>query len=199
MWKDIRKIFLTGLLVMIPLMITILTILWLLNKVDSIFRTPIEELLGFTVYGLGIIITTGIILLAGIIATNYAGHKLFKAAEYFVKKIPLVRSIYFPIKQLTETIYGSANTAFRRVVLVEYPSPGIYTIGFITSEGLEDIENKLDKPIVCIFIPTTPNPTSGMFIMVPSEKVVALDICVEDAIKLVVSAGIAKPTNNELE
>ena len=103
MWKEVRKTFLAGLLVMIPLIITVYTILWTLNKVD-IFRTPIEELLGFTVYGLGIIITTGIILLAGIIATNYAGHKLFGAAEYIFKRIPLVRSIYFPIKQLTETI-----------------------------------------------------------------------------------------------
>jgi len=137
--------------------------------------------------------------LAGIIATNYAGHKLFEAAEYFFKRIPLVRSIYFPIKQLTETIYGSANATFRRVVLVEYPSPGIYTIGFITSEGIKEIEDKLGKTVVCIFVPTTPNPTSGMFVMVPSGNVVALDMGVEDAIKLVVSGGIAKPTNKELE
>ena len=184
---------------MIPLIITIYTILWIFNKVDSIFRTPIEEVLGFTVYGLGIIITIGIILLAGIIATNYAGHKLFGATEYVFKKIPLVRSIYFPIKQFTETIYGSANTAFRRVVLVEYPSPGIYAIGFITSESIKEVENKINKAVVCVFIPTTPNPTSGMFVMFPSDNVVALDMGVEDAIKLVVSGGIAKPTNKELE
>ncbi|MBU5675679.1 DUF502 domain-containing protein [Alkaliphilus sp. MSJ-5] len=198
MWKEIRKTFLTGLLVMIPLIITVYTILWFLNKVDSIFRRPIEELLGFTVYGLGIIITIGIVLLAGIIATNYAGHKLFGTTEYFLKRIPLVRSIYFPIKQLTETIYGSANTAFRRVVLVQYPSLGIYTIGFITSEGIEEVADKTGKPVVCVFIPTTPNPTSGMFVMVPSEDLIALDMGVEDAIKLVVSGGIAKPSNKDL-
>lgn len=199
MWKEIRKTFLTGLLVMIPLIITIYTILWILNKVDSIFRRPIEEVLGFTIYGLGIIITIGIILLAGIIATNYAGHKLFAAAENYFKKIPVVRSIYFPIKQLTETIYGNVNTAFRRVVLVEYPSPGIYTIGFITSEGIEEVEEKTGKTVVCVFIPTTPNPTSGMLVMVPRDDVTVLDMGVEDAIKLVVSGGIAKPVNKELE
>jgi uncharacterized membrane protein len=199
MWREIRKTFLAGLLVMIPLIITIYTILWILNKVDSVFRTPIEELVGFTIYGLGIIITIGIILLAGIIATNYAGHKLFGATEYLFKKIPLVRSIYFPIKQLTETIYGSANTAFRRVVLVQYPSPGIYTIGFITSESIKQVEDKIGESVVCVFIPTTPNPTSGMFVMIPSEGVVTLDMGVEDAIKLVVSGGIAKPNNKELE
>jgi len=199
MWKEIRKTFLTGLLVMIPLIITVYTIVWVFNKVDSIFRRPIEELLGFTIYGLGIIITIGIILLAGIIATNYAGHKLFEATQYFLKRIPLVRSIYFPIKQLTETIYGSANTAFRRVVLVQYPSLGIYTIGFITSDGIEEVADKIGKTVVCVFIPTTPNPTSGMFVMVPSEDIIALDMSVEDAIKLVVSGGIAKPSNKDLE
>lgn len=86
MLKEIRKIFLAGLLVMIPLIITVYSVLWMLNKVDSIFRRPIEELLGFTIYGLGIIITVGMILLAGVIATNYADHKLFGATEYFLKK-----------------------------------------------------------------------------------------------------------------
>lgn len=199
MFKEIRKIFLTGLLVMIPLLITIYSILWMLNKVDSVFRRPIEELLGFTIYGLGIIITVGIILLAGVIATNYAGHKLFGTTEYFFKKIPIVRSIYFPIKQLTQTIYGSANTAFRKVVLVRYPTPGVYTIGFVTSTGVENIEDKIGKATVAVFIPTTPNPTSGMLVMIPEEDVIVLDICVEDAIKLVVSGGIAKPANKKLE
>ncbi|HZJ77097.1 MAG TPA: DUF502 domain-containing protein [Oscillospiraceae bacterium] len=198
MFKDIRKIFLTGLLVIIPLLVTIYSILWMLNKVDAIFRRPIEELLGFTVYGLGIIITVGIILLAGVIATNYADHRLFGATEYFFKKIPIVRSIYFPVKQLTQTIYGSANTAFREVVLVEYPSPGLYVIGFITSTGIKNVEDKIGEITTCVFIPTTPNPTSGMFIMVPEEDVIELDMCVEDAIKLIVSGGIAKPADEKL-
>ncbi len=199
MFKDIRKIFLTGLLVMIPLLITIYSILWMLNKVDSVFRRPIEELLGFTIYGLGIIITVGIILLAGVIATNYADHRLFSATEYFFKKIPVVRSIYFPVKQLTQTIYGSANTAFRKVVLVEYPTSGIYVIGFVTSTGIKNVEDKIGKITTCVFIPTTPNPTSGMFVIVPEEDVIALDMCVEDAIKLVVSGGIAKPIDEKLK
>lgn len=198
MLKDIRKIFLTGLLVMIPLLITSYAILWMLNKVDSVFRRPIEELLGFTVYGLGLIITVGIILLAGVIATNYAGHRLFGATEYFFKKIPVVRSIYFPVKQLTQTIYGSANTAFRKVVLVEYPSSGLYVIGFVTSTGIRAVEEKIMKNTTCVFIPTTPNPTSGMFIMVPEENIIELDMCVEDAIKLIVSGGIAKPIDEKL-
>ncbi|MDI9475484.1 MAG: DUF502 domain-containing protein [Natronincolaceae bacterium] len=197
MFKEIRKTFLAGLLVMIPLIITIYSILWMLNKVDSIFRRPIEELLGFTIYGLGIIITVGMILLAGVIATNYAGHRLFGATEYFFKKIPVVRSIYFPVKQLTQTVYGNVNTAFRKVVLVKYPAPGVHTIGFVTSTGVRDIEDKVGKGMVCVFIPTTPNPTSGMLVMIPNEDVTVLDMCVEDAIKLVVSGGIAKPPDGK--
>lgn len=197
MWKEVRKTFLAGLLVMIPLIITIYTILWILNRVDSIFRRPIEELLGFTIYGLGLFITTALILIAGLVATNYAGQKIFGSTEYFLKRIPLVRSIYFPIKQLTETIYGSAHTAFRKVVLVQYPSPGIYAIGFITSEGFGEIGDKIGKDIVSVFIPTTPNPTSGMLVLIPREDIMEIDIGVEDAIKLVVSGGIAKPTNKE--
>ena len=199
MLRDIRETFLTGLLVTIPLLITAYSVLWILNKVDSIFRKPIEELLGFTVYGLGIAITVGIILLAGVIATNYTEHKLFGTTEYFLKKIPVVRSIYFPVKQLTQTIYGSANTAFRKVVLIEYPKSDIYTIGFITSTGIKDVENKVGKATTCVFIPTTPNPTSGMFIIVPEKNVIALDMCVEDAIKLVVSGGIAKPIDEKFK
>ncbi len=197
MFKEIRKTFLTGLLVMIPSIITIYFILWILNKVDSVFRRPIEELLGFTIYGLGIIITIGLILLAGVIATNYADHKLFNATEYFFKKIPVVRSIYFPVKQLTQTIYGNANTAFRKVVLVKYPTPQVHTIGFITSTGVKEAEDKIGKATVCVFIPTTPNPTSGMFVILAEEDVIELDMCIEDAIKLVVSGGIAKPTDKD--
>ncbi len=184
---------------MIPLIITVYSVLWMLNKVDSIFRSPIEELLGFTIYGLGIIITIGIILLAGVIATNYADHRLFGATEYFFKKIPIVRSIYFPVKQLTQTVYGSANTAFRKVVLVEYPKSDIYTIGFITSDDFKAVDDKVGKITTCVFIPTTPNPTSGMFIIVPVEDIITLDMCVEDAIKLVVSGGIAKPVDKDSE
>ncbi|NMA03449.1 MAG: DUF502 domain-containing protein [Clostridiales bacterium] len=197
MLKEIRKIFLAGLLVMIPLIITVYSVLWMLNKVDSIFRRPIEELLGFTIYGLGIIITVGMILLAGVIATNYADHKLFGATEYFFKKIPIVRSIYFPVKQLTQTVYGNVNTAFRKVVLIEYPTPGVHTIGFVTSTGVESVEDKTGKGIACVFIPTTPNPTSGTLVLVPEEDMIVLDMCVEDAVKLVVSGGIAKPSNGE--
>lgn len=193
MWKEIRNTFLTGLLVTLPMALTIALILWILNRVDIIFRQPIEGLIGFRIYGLGLLITLLLVLMAGVIARNYTGYKMITFTEILVKRIPLVRTLYFSIKQLTETIYGSKHTAFRKAVLVQYPSKGIYSIGFYTSQGFEEINALLGEGIVGLFIPTTPNPTSGMFVLVSKEDILPLDISVEDAIKLVVSGGIVKP------
>lgn len=193
MWKEIRKIFLTGLLVILPLALTMILIIWILNRVDIIFRQPIEALIGFPIYGLGLAITLVLILAAGIIARNYSGYKMLTFTELILGRIPLVRTIYFPIKQLTETLYGSKNTAFKKAVLVQYPTKGIYTIGFITADASDEIQEKVGTELAAIFIPTTPNPTSGMFVMVAKEDITLLDITVEEAIKLVVSGGIMRP------
>ncbi|MBS4042094.1 MAG: DUF502 domain-containing protein [Flavobacteriales bacterium] len=202
MWKNFRKTFLTGLLVILPLALTLIVIFWLFNRVDIIFRQPIENLIGFKIYGLGILITIVLILFAGIIALNYSGYKMIHFAEILLKKIPLVSTLYFSIKQLTQTIYGSKHTAFKRAVLVQYPSKGIYSIGFFTSDGTEEINEYLGEETVGLFIPTTPNPTSGMFVMVSKNDIIPLEMSVEDAIKLVVSGGIVKPskkTSDKLE
>ena len=193
MWKNLRKTFLTGILVILPLALTLIVIFWLFNRVDIIFRQPIENLLGFKIYGLGVLITVVLILFAGVIALNYTGYKMIHFAEILLKKIPIVSTLYFSIKQLTETVYGSKHTAFRRAVLVQYPSKGIYSIGFFTSDGTEEINQYLGGETVGLFIPTTPNPTSGMFVMVSKNDIISLDMSVEDAIKLVVSGGIVKP------
>lgn len=194
MWKEVRKTFLTGLLVIFPMALTMILIIWIFNRVDIIFRQPIENLLGFKIYGLGILITIIIIQLAGMVARNYSGNKMITFTELLLGRIPLVRTLYFSIKQLTETIYGNKHSAFRKAVLVQYPSKGIYSIGFYTSEGTPEINKLLGEEVVGLFIPTTPNPTSGMFVMVSSADIEPLDMSVEEAIKLVVSGGIVKPT-----
>ncbi|SCX93787.1 DUF502 domain-containing protein [Alkaliphilus peptidifermentans] len=193
MWKDIRKTFFTGLLVILPMALTMILIIWIFNRVDIIFREPIENIIGFRIYGLGVLITLVLVFSAGIIARNYSGYKMITFTEIILRRIPLVRTLYFSIKQLTETLYGSKNTAFRQAVLIEYPSKGIYTIGFITSDAAEEIQEKTDENVVGLFIPTTPNPTSGMFVMVSKNEVVPLNMTVEEAVKLIVSGGIVKP------
>lgn len=193
MWKDIRTTLLTGLVVLLPTTLTLILIIWMLNRVDVIFRKPLELLIGFQIYGLGVFITLLLVFGAGFAARRLSWKNASSIPEFVFGRIPLVRTIYYSIKQLTETIYGSKKTSFREAVLVEYPSKGIYMIAFITSAGLLEVEEILGEEIVSLFIPTTPNPTSGLYIMLPKKDTISLKISVEDAIKLVVSGGIVKP------
>ncbi|MBM7614643.1 DUF502 domain-containing protein [Alkaliphilus hydrothermalis] len=193
MWKEIRNTLITGLLVILPMALTAIVILWLFNRVDIVFRQPIENIIGFRIYGLGVLITLFLIFIVGLLARNYSGNKLINFTELVLERIPLVRTVYFSIKQLTETIYGSKHTAFRKAVLVEYPSPGRYSIAFVTSDGSEEIVEKTGEDVVGLFIPTTPNPTSGVYIMIPKKETIPLEMSVEQAIKLVISGGIVKP------
>lgn len=177
----------------LPMALTAIVILWLFNRVDIVFRQPIENIIGFRIYGLGVLITLFLIFIVGLLARNYSGNKLINFTELVLERIPLVRTVYFSIKQLTETIYGSKHTAFRKAVLVEYPSPGRYSIAFVTSDGSEEIVEKTGEDVVGLFIPTTPNPTSGVYIMIPKKETIPLEMSVEQAIKLVISGGIVKP------
>lgn len=196
--KVLRKLFITGLLVLIPIAGTLTLIFWLLNIVDAVFRVPLERIFGFPLIGIGVVITLALILLTGLFATNYLGNKIIHWADGAMRKIPIVRPIYISIKQMIDTVFTDQKKAFKSVVLVQYPSKGIYTLGFITSTASEMIMEKTGKIMQSIFIPTTPNPTSGMLIMVPEEDIIYLSMPVDAAIKLIVSGGILLPeTNNE--
>jgi uncharacterized membrane protein len=188
--KTLRKTFFTGLFILIPIIITLSLIVWFFNRVDAIFRGPIEKMIGIKLIGIGILITLSVIFITGMIATNYLGKKIILFMEKTISKIPLVSTIYISIKQLIDTIFMKRNDAFKNVVLVEYPSRGIFAIGFITADAPENVSKKVGEKMKSIFIPTTPNPTSGMLIMVPVKNIIPLDMPVEVAIKLVVSGGI---------
>lgn len=188
--KNTRKIFLTGLFTILPVAITLALVIWFFNKVDLIFRLPLEKLAGMHLYGVGFLITIAIIFLSGIFATNVLAKKIFKYFEVLMYKIPLIGIVYQPIKQLVDSIKNTSRGSFQDVVLVEYPSKGIYTIGFITSKTPDFISQKIGEICFSVFIPTTPNPTSGMFVMIPEKEIRHLNISVDDAIKLVVSGGI---------
>lgn len=195
--KRIRKIFITGLLVLIPIVATITLIGWIFNGVDSIFRVPLEKIMGFRIIGIGFILTIIIIFSTGVFATNYLGKEFIHFVEHTLSKIPLVNTIYLSIKQLIDTLFMKQRDAFKSTALVEYPSKGIYTIGFVTSDVHDDISEKVGKKMKSIFIPTTPNPTSGMFIMMPVDDIIPLNITVEAALKLVVSGGILLPESKQ--
>ncbi|QEK12355.1 DUF502 domain-containing protein [Crassaminicella thermophila] len=191
--KTVRRIFITGLLVLIPIVGTISLIAWLFNIVDSIFRVPIEKIIGFRIIGIGFILTISIIFATGIFATNYLGKEIICLIEKTMSRIPLVNTIYLSIKKLIDAFCMKQKGDFKSTVLVQYPSKGIYTIGFITADVPNEVSEKVGENMKSIFVPTTPNPTSGMFIMVSTKDIIPLDISVESAIKLVVSGGILLP------
>jgi len=191
--KELRKIFLTGLLVVIPIAGTLSLIVWLFNTVDSIFRIPIEKIIGFPIIGIGVVITVSIIFVTGIFATNYLGKKIIHLTDKTMRKIPIVNAIYTSMKQLIDTVFMDQKNAFKSVVLVQYPSKGIYVLGFVTASAPEAICDKVGETMKSIFIPTTPNPTSGMLVMIPEKDIIYLNMQIDMAIKLVVSGGILLP------
>lgn len=193
-----RKYFITGLLVLVPLAIT----LWVLNLIistmdQSLLLLPAswqpEAVFGFRIPGMGTILTLLVIFLVGLATANFVGKRVVWAWERVLTRIPVVSSIYNSVKQVSDTLFSSSGNAFRKAVLVEYPRKGSYTIAFLTGVPGGDVRNHLVGDFVSIYIPTTPNPTSGFFLMVPRADTVELDMNVDEALKYIVSMGVVSP------
>lgn len=198
MLTKVRKYLIAGLLVWVPLGITILVIKLLVDLLDkTLLLLPHAlrpaTLIGVDIPGLGIILTTLFIFSSGFVITNFAGKRLVAWGEEKVGRIPLVRSIYSALKQVTETVLVSDKNSFRQVVLIEYPRKGIWTIGFQTSDSPEEFNQLVDNKLLTIFVPTTPNPTSGYVLMMPEKDIKKLDMDIEDALKMVMSLGVVTP------
>jgi uncharacterized membrane protein len=146
--------------------------------------------------GIGLILVIIIILAVGILFRNLAGRKVVHFWENMVDRIPIVRILYSGVKQLLESFFVQKNDAFKRVALFEYPRRGIYVLGFITGESKGEVQSKTEKNMMNVFVPTTPNPTSGFYILIPKNELVILDMTVEDAFKLIISGGIFTPPEN---
>ena len=196
--KRIRRIIVAGLLVWLPLGITIFIIRLLLDllgqtyKIIQEFLRP-ESILGFSIPGFEILLALVIIFATGLIAANFIGKSLVGWWESFLDKIPLVRNIYSPLKKFSELILSDQTHSFSKVLLIEYPRKGLYSLCFQTSKNLGEIEKKSGRDVVCVFVPTTPNPTSGLILMVPQEDVIELDMSVEDGLKMIISLGVVVP------
>lgn len=201
MLARLRKYIMTGLLIWVPLGITILVIKLLVDLMDkTILFLPHkwrpEALFGFDIPGLGIVVASVIIFVTGFFLTNFAGRRLIKLGESVLDRIPLVRSIYSAVKQVTETVLSSEGDTFSEVYLIEYPRKGIWTLCFKTSNSPKVIDDVAGDKLVTVFVPTTPNPTSGFILFVPISEANKLDIEVEDALKLVMSLGVVAPDSN---
>ncbi|UCH00312.1 MAG: DUF502 domain-containing protein [Deltaproteobacteria bacterium] len=195
---SLKNYFLTGLLVILPIFITVKVILFLIRGMDAILKIIPAKYLPDTylqvhIPGLGLIFVVILVLAVGLLTKNIVGRKIVRLGENIVERIPLVRILYAGVKQLLETIFLQKTDAFKRVGLVEYPRRGAYVIGFITGESKGEVQDRTDKNMINVFIPTTPNPTSGFYILIPEDEVVMLNMTVEDAFKLIISGGIVSP------
>ncbi len=195
---NLRSYLIAGLLVWLPIVATVLILKFLIDVVDQTLlllpeRVQPEVLIGFRVPGLGFLLSGIVLLLTGMVVTNLLGRNMVKVWEGLLARIPVVRAIYSASKQLTETLFSGSGKSFRKVVLVRYPHPGLWTLAFLTGDGMSEAKRKTGRDLVHIFVPTTPNPTSGFFLMVPREDMIELDMPVDVGIKLILSAGAVSP------
>ncbi|TCL62394.1 putative membrane protein [Hydrogenispora ethanolica] len=194
MWKRLRNLLITGFLVLLPVIVTIELLIWGFFQLDSILGVVFKKIFQQSYRtGIGLAALLFLVLATGLLARNYLGKRLIEFAERFVKKIPILNSIYGTTKQITEGFSRTDKNVFRQVVLVEYPRKGLYSPGFLTGDALTAASEKLGTRLVNVFVPTVPNPTTGFLIFVPEEQLIYLDISVEDGFKLLLSAGVIKP------
>jgi len=199
MMKRFRRYLVAGLLVWLPLGITIFLFRIMIGLMDkSLVLVPQkyqpEELLGFAIPGLGVILTILLLLVTGVLAANIVGRSVVGGWESLMERIPIVRSIYSAAKNFAEVVFSDSGNAFKKVLLVEYPRKGIYTLTFQTATEMGEVQGRTGEEVICCFVPTTPNPTSGFIIVVPKKDVIELDMEVDEAAKLIMSLGVVVPT-----
>jgi uncharacterized membrane protein len=195
-----KRYLVAGLLVWVPLGITIWVLHFLVTTLDqTLLLVPEgarpEALVGFHIPGLGVLLSFAILLLTGIVAANFLGQRLILFWEGLLGRIPFVKSIYSSVKQVSDTVLSDQGTAFRKALLVEFPRPGCWTIAFMTGMPADSVARYLDGEHVSVYVPTTPNPTGGYFVMLPRESTRELDMSVDDALKYIISMGVVAPRN----
>jgi uncharacterized membrane protein len=194
-----RKYIITGLLIWIPLVITIWVLKLIVESLDQVllllpneFET--ENWLGIHVPGMGVVMTLVIVFITGLFATNLIGARLVHLWHDVLHRIPVVSSIYSSVKQISDTLFSSSGQAFRKALLVQWPREGMWTIAFLTGKPGGDVTNHLHGDYINVYVPTTPNPTGGYFVIVAREDVIELDMSVDEALKYIISMGVVPPS-----
>lgn len=198
MW--FRRYLIAGLLVWLPIGVTVflfdvllgLTDKNLANLLQLVPNEPLKEFLT-AIPGLGAIVTVLVLLLTGLFTANILGRRIVSATEQLLTRVPLVRTVYSAVKNFAEVVFSPNGDSFKQVLLIEYPRKGVWSLAFQTSTNLGEVQARTGKQMVCTFVPTTPNPTSGFIIMVPADEVVVLDMEVEEALKMIISLGVVVP------
>jgi uncharacterized membrane protein len=194
----VKKYFITGLLIWIPLVITIWVLKLVVDVLDqSLLLLPVslqtENWLGVHIPGLGAILTVVIVFLTGLFATNFFGAQLIELWHEILHRIPVVNSIYSSVKQISDTLFSSSGQAFRKALLVQWPQEGMWTIAFLTGTPGGGVAKHLPPDSIAVYVPTTPNPTGGYFVIVSRKNVIELDMSVEQALKYIISMGVVPP------
>jgi uncharacterized membrane protein len=195
-----KKYFITGLLIWIPLAITVWVLKLIVGTMDqSLLFVPAalrpENLFGFRVPGIGVILTLLVVFVTGLLTANIIGQRLLLFWEGVLARIPIVKSIYYSVKQVSDTLFSSKGVAFRKALLVQYPREGSWTIAFLTGQPGGDVGHRLQGDYVSVYVPTTPNPTSGFFLMMRRTDVIELDMSVDNALKYIISMGVVAPNS----
>lgn len=186
----LRRYFVAGLLVWVPLFVTVIIIRVAIGLMDRTLGLLPEQ---YRFPGLGVILTVLILLLTGVLAANFVGRAFVGGWESLLRRIPIVRSIYSGAKNFAEVVLSDSSQSFKQVLLIEYPRKGLYSLAFQTSSELGEVQGRTGEDVVCCFVPTTPNPTSGFIIVVPKKDVTMLDMEVDEALKMIISLGVVVP------
>jgi len=203
MGATVRRYFVAGLLVWIPLVITLWVLKLLVDLMDqSLLLVPeqyrSEALFGFHVPGMGMALTLAIVLATGALAANFFGRKVLSLGDRLLQRVPVVRSIYGGVKQISDTLFSPEGKAFRRAVLVRYPHAGAWTVALVTGTPEHEVADILGRDQISVFVPTTPNITAGFFLIVPRSETVELDMGVDAALKYIISMGVAEPASRQV-
>jgi uncharacterized membrane protein len=197
-----KKYLIAGLLVWMPLGITFLVVRAIVDFLDrSLLLLPYayqpDNLLGFHIPGFGVVLAVVMVLTTGMIVANFLGRRIVVAWESLLARIPVVRNLYAGIKQVLEAVLAADGKSFRKVLLVEYPRKGVWSLAFMTSSDLGEVQEKTAGDVVSVFIPTTPNPTSGFVLMVQRSEVIEMDMTIEEGLKMIISMGVVVPKFNK--
>lgn len=196
----LRKWLFAGLLVIVPLVITLAVLRWIVGTLDqTLLILPNgwqpDHLLGFHIPGFGVVLTLAILLVAGAVTSNFVGKKLVKWGDAVLVRIPVVRSIYSSVKQVSDTLFSESGNAFRTAVLIQWPREGVWTVAFVTGAPGGEIANYLQDEYLSVYVPTTPNPTGGYFVMLRRSDCLELDMSIDAALKYIVSMGVVQPVS----
>ncbi len=201
MFRWLRNNFLTGIVLATPLAVTIALIWSFIGFVDRVVKPAIPERFNpetylpgdFTIPGLGLALAVVMLTVLGALARNFFGRSLISMGENLISSVPLVRNVYNALKQIMETVFNGKKNSFKEVVLIEYPMKGLYVVAFVSAEGQGALREKISDDVIALFVPTTPNPTSGFLLYTPRSNTISIDMSVEEAAKLIISFGMVTP------